>query len=741
MPIIVDQEKGIFHLRGKKTSYIFKIYENTYPMHLFWGGRLRNGDISWFLELPYRRAKMVMGRGADDPKFSSEFFPFEYPSYGTSDFRPPAVQICKINDGTSITDFRYKGYRIIKGKPAIEGLPATYSEDRDLCETLEIELYDNVINARLLLYYTLFEEYDVITRWSVIENRGNEDLRIDRALSMSIDFKDGHFKWRQLSGTTLRERHIVERELSEGLTQIDSTRGISSHVQNPFIALTREGADENRGECYGINLVYSGNFAASAYVDQYFSARVQMGINPFNFSWLLNKGQSFSTPEAVMVYSEDGLNGMSRKFHKLYRERLCRGVWRDRVRPVLVNNWEATYFNFDHEKIMSIARTAKELGIELMVLDDGWFGKRNSDNSSLGDWFVNKEKLTKGIDGLCNEINALGLKFGLWFEPEMISPDSELYRKHSDWCIHVEDRKRTQWRNQLVLDMSRDDVCQYLIESISSILKSANIEYIKWDHNRRLTELGSSILAPERMKELSHRYTLGVYKVLDELTKRFPYILFENCASGGGRFDPGMMYYFQQTWTSDNTDAIGRLKIQHGTSMCYAPIMMTAHVSAVPNHQLKRTTPLKTRGDVAMAANFGYELDLTKLSEEEKAEVKKQVELYKDIRKLVQFGNFYRLKSPFHGNLTSWLTISDDKSEFILWVIKTLAETDEAYINIKLHGIEPSYDYICMDNNMVYGGDALMHAGLVLPPFEGDFASLMWRFKAVSAGDNNENNG
>ncbi|MBC2478280.1 alpha-galactosidase, partial [Clostridium beijerinckii] len=473
-------------------------------------------------------------------------------------------------------------------------------------------------------------------------NCGKEDLKLQRALSMSIDFNNSNYDFLHLHGAWARERHMERTPLLIGTQSIESRRGSSSHNQNPFIALLSKDATEEHGDVYGFSLVYSGSFLAQAEVDQFETTRISMGINPFDFSWLLKPKESFQTPEVVMVYSSQGLGEMSRTYHRLYRKRLCRGVYRDKTRPILVNNWEATYFDFNAEKIESIGKAAKELGIELFVLDDGWFGKRNGDESSLGDWVVDKNKLPNGLEDLANRINNLDLQFGLWFEPEMVSPDSDLYRAHPDWCLHVPGRYRTQGRNQLVLDLSREDVCDYIIDSLSKILNSVNISYIKWDMNRNMTEIASALLPPERQRETAHRYMLGLYKIYEKLTTAFPNILFEGCSGGGGRFDAGILYYMPQIWTSDDTDAVERLKIQYGTSIVYPISTMGAHVSAVPNHQVHRNTSLKMRGDVAMLGNFGYELDLTNFNDEEIETVKKQVETYKELRELIQFGDMYR---------------------------------------------------------------------------------------------------
>jgi alpha-galactosidase len=458
---------------------------------------------------------------------------------------------------------------------------------------------------------------------------------------------------------------------------------------------------------------------------------VSMGINPFDFQWSLEAGETFQTPELVMVYSNGGLGGMSRSYHRLYRSRLCRGTHRDQTRPVLVNNWEATYFDFNADKIEDIARAGQDLGIELFVLDDGWFGRRNNDDSSLGDWTVDLRKLPGGLADLASRVNRMDMQFGLWFEPEMVSPDSDLYRAHPDWCLHVPGRRRTEGRKQLILDLAREDVCNYLIEAVSSVLRSAPITYVKWDMNRNMTEIGSDLLPPERQRETAHRYMLGLYRVLEEITSAFPLILFESCSGGGGRFDPGMLHYMPQTWTSDNTDAVSRLRIQYGTSLVYPISTMGAHVSAVPNHQVHRMTSLQTRGDVAMSGNFGYELDLAQMSDEDKKEVRRQVQQYKEIRHLVQFGDFYRLRSPFEGNDTAWMMVAEDGAEAFAAYFRVLAEANAPLDWLRFKGLDPHAKYCTTDNGDVYGGDQLMYAGLPIPRLQGDYQSYVWRFTRV----------
>ncbi|AEM79275.1 alpha-galactosidase [Thermoanaerobacter wiegelii] len=731
MAIYYDEKTKTFHLVAKDTSYV--VYVSTYGrlFHVYFGKRIKDEST---IHLSSEVEKVYVAVVEQRRNFSFEVMPQEYPAYGNTDFRSPAYQI-QLENGSTISDLRYLSHKIYKGKPKLEGLPATYVENEDEADTLEIELYDKVANLKVNLIYTAFRDYDVITRSVRFENMGKEDIKLLRALSMNVDFSDDKFDMLQLSGAWARERHVIRRPLTLGVQSIESRRGASSHQQNPFIALLRKDADEWHGDVYGFSLVYSGNFLAQVEVDQYKMARVSMGINPFDFSWLLKPGETFQTPEVVMVYSDSGLNKMSNTYHKLYRNRLMRSKFKDKERPILINNWEATYFDFTEEKLKELAKEAKDLGIELFVLDDGWFGKRNSDNSSLGDWFVNKEKIPSGLDGLAKGINSLGLKFGLWMEPEMVSPDSDLYREHPDWCIHVPNRPRSESRNQLVLDLSRKDVQDYIIKVVSDILESANISYVKWDMNRNMTEIGSALLPPERQRETAHRYILGLYRILEEITTRFPDVLFESCAGGGGRFDPGMLYYMPQTWTSDDTDAIERLKIQYGTSIVYPLISMGSHISAVPNHQVNRITPLKIRAHVAMSANFGFELDLAKLSSEEKEEIKKYVEKYKEIRKLVQFGDFYRLLSPFEGNETAWLIVSEDKREFLLYYFRVLGGANEPIKRLYLKGIKPDFNYVLEDDNSVYCGDELMYAGIILPELKGDFQSIMMHFKEESIKD------
>ncbi|WML43149.1 alpha-galactosidase [Neobacillus sp. PS3-40] len=728
MVIHFDSDQQVFHLQGKDTSYCMQIVGSGFLTHLYWGKKITSYHGSNPILFANRR--FSPNPDPSDRTFSLDTLPQEYPAYGNTDFRAPAYQI-QLENGSTITDLRYKKYFIYKGKQKLAGLPATYIENDHEAESIDIFLEDSLIGLSVILTYTVFESYNVITRSVRFQNQGREQLKIIRALSANIDFRDDQFDFLTLYGAHINERNIERRPVSPGNQSIESRRGASSHQQNPFFALLRKDVTEDHGDVYGFSLVYSGNFLAHVEVDQFHTTRASIGLNPFDFSWKVEPGDFFQTPEVVLVYSSEGLGEMSRTYNELYRTRLCRGTFRDLVRPILLNNWEATYMKFTAEKIMEIAKAGKEVGIELFVLDDGWFGKRDNDKSSLGDWVVNKRKLPNGLANLADKILNLGMEFGLWFEPEMVSVDSDLYRDHPDWCLHVPNRKRSEGRNQLVLDLSRKEVCDYIIQAVSTVLASAPITYVKWDMNRHMTEIGSEKLPKDKQRETAHRYMLGLYYVLEKMITKFPHVLFESCSGGGGRFDPGMLYYMPQTWTSDNTDAISRLKIQYGTSLVYPVISMCSHVSSVPNHQVQRVTSLAIRGHVAMAGNLGYELDLTKLSPQEKDEIKQQINLYKEIRHVVQFGDFYRLLNPFEGNESAWMFVSKDKSEVVMGYFKVLAEPNAPFVRLQLKGLNPDFLYKHIETGKVYGGDELLYVGIALPMLKGDFTSVFWRFRTV----------
>lgn len=726
--ITYNTENKTFHLQNNNISYVMKIIKDGYLVHLYWGKRVNQYNES--NPIAFYDRGFSPNPDPDDRTFSLDTIPCEYPTYGNGDFRIPAYQV-ELENGSRVTDVRYKEHRIYNGKPKLEGLPSTYVENDLEAKTLEIDMEDKLIGLTITLIYTIFKDFDVISRSVSFKNNGKENLKLEKVLSASVDFREKDFELITLYGSHTNEKNIARRPIISGIQMIESCRGASSPQQSPFLALVRKNTDEDNGEVYSFNFVYSGNFVGQVQVDQYCNTRVNIGINDFDFSWLLESGGRFQTPEVIMTYSSKGLNEMSRTYHKLYSTRLCRGEFRDKPRPILINNWEATFFDFNADKIEDIAKIGKELGMELFVLDDGWFGKRSDDKSSLGDWIVDRNKLSKGLEDLVNRITNIGLEFGIWFEPEMISEDSDLYRTHPDWCLRVPNRTPIVGRNQLVLDLSRKEICDYVISAISNILSNPLITYVKWDMNRHLTDIWSSSLPAIRQKETAHRYMLGLYYILEELTLKFPKVLFESCSSGGGRFDAGMLYYMPQTWTSDNTDAVCRMKIQYGTSLVYPPITMGAHVSAVPNNQVGRITPLETRAHVAMSGNFGYELDLTKITEKEKELIKEQIKVYKEIRNIVQFGNFYRILSPFECNETAWNIVSEHKEEFVGMYFKILSEPGTAIKILKFKGLNPDYYYENIDTKDVYGGDELMNVGITLTREKKDFISKLWRFKKI----------
>ncbi|MGL4673198.1 alpha-galactosidase [Cetobacterium sp.] len=729
--IYINKENREFHLQGLNVSYIFNVMKNEQLGNLYFGKKIRHRDnFKHFFYQP-EVGIGIIAHHEDDPGFSLEYYKQEYPSYGTTDFRKPAFEL-ESEDGSRVSDFVYKGYRVYKGKEKLAGLPSTYVESEDEATTLEIELKDEVLNCKLYLTYTVYENRDVITRNARFVNHGIEKIDINRAMSFALDLPDYNYEMIHLSGAWARERFIKTRKLEVGSQYIDSTRGASSAHQNPFVILKRPNTNEDAGECIGFSLVYSGNFLAHVEVDHFDATRVTMGINPFDFKWELKPGESFITPEGIIVYSENGMNDMSKTFHKLFRERVARGEWRDKERPILVNNWEATYFDFDEDKIVSMASKAKDLGFELFVLDDGWFGKRNDDKTSLGDWFPNLDKLPNGIKGLGERVVNEGIRFGLWFEPEMISKNSKLYEEHPDWILGVKDRRLSMGRNQYILDLSKPEVRKYIVDILSERFSEAPISYVKWDMNRNMTEV--------TYRDLPHKYILGLYEILEELTTKFPHILFESCASGGGRFDAGMLHYMPQVWTSDDTDAIVRLNIQHGTSLAYPLISMGAHVSDIPNHQTARKTSLETRNNVAAFGNFGYELDLLKFDEETGANVSKYLDFYKNNRKLIQFGDFYRLESPFEGNTASWMVVDKEKAEALVGHFTILASPNPGYnAKVILKGLNPDKKYSINGEFEAYG-DELMNVGIVFPQPDRyfskdsetqDFKSKIFKLKEV----------
>ena len=734
--IFYNEKDKAFKLRANNTDYMMKVCEEGYLAHVYYGNKVPDEDLTYLLRLD--ESPFTPATNDRDRASFMDTLAFEYPCFGLGDYRESAFKIMDA-DGMSTSDLRYVSHKMYEGKPKLEGLPATFATEESGCSTLEITMYDKYADIEVVLIYTAFDKLDVITRSAVITNKSEKPFKITRALSACVDFDTDKMDMITLNGSWARERAVERCRLHHGKQLVDSCRGESSHQNNPFVALCDNNADEDKGEVFGFNFVYSGNFYAQAEVTQHKKTRFLMGINPLDFEWLLEKGESFTCPEVVMVHSDEGIGKMSRTFHDLYRNNLIRGEYKDKRRPILINNWEATYFNFDTDKLIDIAKEASKLGIEMLVMDDGWFGHRDSDNSSLGDWFVYEKKLMGGLKYLVDEVNKLGMKFGIWFEPEMISPDSELYKAHPDWAIQIKGRPLTLCREQYVLDYSRKEVRDYVYGMMKKILDSANIEYIKWDMNRQLTEVGSATLPAERQRELWHRYVLGVYDLMDRLTTDYPHILLENCSGGGARFDPGMLYYSPQIWCSDDTDAIERLKIQHGTSMCYPCSAMGAHVSDCPNHTVGRNTPFKTRGHVAMVGTFGYELDVTRIPQEDRDAIPAQIEEFNKFNKLVRTGDHYRIGNMFEDNSwDAWEFVAKDKSEALFEFVQVLGRPNERSRRIKLKGLEAdAYYYEENEPDKKISGAALMNAGINIAKMwngdglYGDFCSKILHFIKV----------
>lgn len=719
MSIFYDENQKSFYLGAGKASYVLHVDEDGRLLNQHWGARVPDGaiqpDLSHYPTL-----------ASFDPRTNA--LPWELPTRGSGWYGEPAVAATNAK-GDDMVQLTYVSHAIYMGKNRLPGLPATFARREGDAETLEIELMDRLTGLRVTAVYGVFERTGAITRSLRLKNESGEDMQINGVLSASAPVHGSGYDVIHLKGAWARERHVMRQTQGEGEYRIFSQRGASGHEANPFLALCEKSATEFSGEVWAVSLVYSGSFEALSYVNNTENSRLSIGLNPDVFTWKLEPGETFVSPEAAMVYSPDGLNGMSHAFHRLYSENLMRSKWFERDRPILINNWEATYFNFNEEKILQIARRAKELGVEMLVLDDGWFGKRNTDNCSLGDWVVNPEKLPGGLNGLSDRLHDLGLKFGLWFEPEMISPDSDLYRAHPDWCLHVDGRARVEMRNQLILDLSRKEVQDYIIESVSAALESARIEYMKWDMNRNMTEPFSGAQTPERQKETQHRYMLGLYRVLEEITARFPEILFESCSGGGGRFDPGMLYYMPQTWTSDDSDAAERMFIQYGTSFVYPPCAMGAHVSAVPNHQTGRTTAMQTRGDVALGGNFGFELDLSQLSDADAETVRRLIEREKQVRTLVRTGEFTRLLSPFDHPYAAWQFRARDNSEALICAYRLMTRPATPHLLLRASGLDESAVYMDDDGNTCSGA-ALTRYGLWLH-LPGDFTSKVIHLRRI----------
>lgn len=742
MSVHVNEEHKLFHLQTANTSYIFQILENGGAGQLYYGAKIPVKAA--YTNLASREEHDCTNTlTVDQSDFQLELIKQEYAGLGKGDYRYPAYQITYPN-GSRTSEFEYTGYEVADGKERLKNMPSAFDDQGDDSQTLTVTFKDELANLVLQLHYTVFEKEDVIVRSATFINHGQEAVTLDRALSLQLDLPNHDYDMLQFSGSWARERHLIRTPLRSGIQSIGSLRVASSHQQNPFFALARPHTDNHQGAAFGFNFIYSGNFIDSVEVDQFDTTRVLVGINPDDFGWKLANGESFQTPEAVITYTSDGLNQMSQQLGAFYQDHLINQHFAHQDRPILINNWEATFMDFNEAKLMKIVDQADKLGIEMFVLDDGWFGHRDDDKSSLGDWFVDQKKFSNGISGFADRVHDKGMKFGLWFEPEMISIDSKLYEKHPDWMIATPGRQGTPARNQYVLDMTRQEVVDYLFEHMSAIIKQTKLDYIKWDMNRNITEMYGAKLPADQQLEFPHRYILGVYQLYARLTEAFPKVLFESCASGGGRFDLGMMYYAPQAWCSDDTDAVERIKIQDGTSYGYTQNMWGAHVSAVPNDQVGRLTSLDTRAAVAYFGDFGYELDITKMAADELATIKKQVAFYKQYRHLFQFGKFYRLDNPDtnNDNVYGWQVVNEDRSEAILTRFQILNGANPAYIRVYFAGLDPEATYTVNDGEEHFSGAELMNAGYFVPRImdrtkpekdPSDFSSRLFIAKKVNS--------
>lgn len=720
MAITFNETTRIFTLTTAHTTYQMQADAQGYLLHLYYGARTA-GEMDYLLNYGDRGFSGNPNSAGSDRTYSLDALPQEYPSLGTGDFRNYALNI-ENADGSQCCNPVYITHEIAAGKYTLKGLPFVRAEENE-AETLKIILEDPVTKVELHLLYGVLEKEDIITRSVIIKNAGKAPVTVKKAQSACLDFLHGDYDLIKFYGRHAMERNMERMPVSHESTRIGSRRGTSSHQYNPGVILAGKNTNEDSGSCYGMLFVYSGNFLVEAEKDQYDQTRIQMGLTDELFAYPLEAGAEFTAPEVILSYTNKGLSRLSQQYHHCIMNHICQGKYVHANRPVLINSWEAAYFDFTGDTIVELAKEAKALGIDMVVMDDGWFGKRNDDNSSLGDWYVNEEKLGGTLTKLIERVNAEGVKFGIWIEPEMVSEDSDLYREHPDWAITIPGRKPVRSRNQLVLDFSRKEVRDEIFKRICAVLDQGNVEYIKWDMNRSLAD----IYAPN----VTYDYVLGVYDFLEKLTKRYPDILIEGCSGGGGRFDAGMLYYTPQIWCSDNTDAINRTRIQYGTSFFYPVAAMGSHVSAVPNHQTGRVTSMHTRGVAAMSGTFGYELNPALLNAKEKAEIRAQLAQYREYQELIREGDYYRLSNPFQDNFAAWMVVSDDRSKALVSVIRLTAEANPPAAYVTLKGMEEDAFYREKTTGKVYPGAALMEAGILLPAAVSEYEAYQIELERV----------
>ena len=724
-------ENRLFVLDAADCTYAFMVHPRYERLvHLYYGSPLAGDEaLKLFNYDTSPRSQTTIPPGGNPQDGSLSNLPQEFSSFGCGDFRRPSARVMT-SDGFDAVDAKYVSHRIVKGKPKLPGLPAAFAAEEE-ADTLEVTLRDDVIKVEFVLSYTAFAKLPVIARSVRAVNRGEKPVTIEALSSLTLDWRFGAaMDLVYFPGGWVRERHFAREHIRTGIRELASNRGMSSQQMNPFFIVCDSDAAETHGRAWGQMFVYSGNFSVAVERDQYDMVHTQFGLNPERFSWKLEPGGEFQAPEALTAFSASGFEALSQTFHDLMRDHVIRQTHVRSHRPVVVNNWESTKFDFDEARIIDFARRAAALGMDMMVLDDGWFGHRDDSGSSLGDWVVYRKKLPSGIAGLAEKIRALGVEFGLWFEPEMVSPDSDLHRAHPDWCLHIPGRPSTLGRNQLVLDMGRPEVVDHLFDQMDVLIREAKIKYIKWDANRQFTEVGSAVLPADRQGEAAHRFVLGTYSLLERLLAAHPELFIEGCTSGGGRFDAGMLYYTPQIWTSDDTDAVERLYIQHGTSFGYPPSTMSCHVSDVPNHHVGRLTPFATRGDVAMMGAFGYELDPAKLTDGEIAEVRRQIAVAREDEKLMLEGDFYRLGAPFKDNLSGWQFVAKDKKAFTFTAVRILAKPNPSHERLLLRGLDAGTLYRDVESGECFSGAFLMNVGVYCPIVKADFTSFRRRFRA-----------
>ena len=720
MAITFNETTRIFTLTTAHTTYQMQADAQGYLLHLYYGARTA-GEMDYLLNYGDRGFSGNPNSAGSDRTYSLDALPQEYPSLGTGDFRNYALNI-ENADGSQCCNPVYITHEIAAGKYTLKGLPFVRAEENE-AETLKIILEDPVTKVELHLLYGVLEKEDIITRSVIIKNAGKAPVTVKKAQSACLDFLHGDYDLIKFYGRHAMERNMERMPVSHESTQIGSRRGTSSHQYNPGVILAGKNTNEDSGSCYGMLFVYSGNFLVEAEKDQYDQTRIQMGLTDELFAYPLEAGAEFIAPEVILSYTNKGLSRLSQQYHHCIMNHICQGKYVHANRPVLINSWEAAYFDFTGDTIVELAKEAKALGIDMVVMDDGWFGKRNDDNSSLGDWYVNEEKLGGTLTKLIERVNAEGVKFGIWIEPEMVSEDSDLYREHPEWAITIPGRKPVRSRNQLVLDFSRKEVRDEIFKRICAVLDQGNVEYIKWDMNRSLADIYAS--------NVTYDYVLGVYDFLEKLTNRYPDILIEGCSGGGGRFDAGMLYYTPQIWCSDNTDAINRTRIQYGTSFFYPVAAMGSHVSAVPNHQTGRVTSMHTRGVAAMSGTFGYELNPALLNAKEKAEIRAQLAQYREYQELIREGDYYRLSNPFQDNFAAWMVVSDDRSKALVSVIRLTAEANPPAAYVTLKGMEEDAFYREKTTGKVYPGAALMEAGILLPAAVSEYEAYQIELERV----------